>query len=119
MSRRRTVPVKLPVQCTVCGGQHVLHGLAELVRQRIAFGGGGDQPDDALTGAAWRVTLTCPRLERPFEGSVLVPAHYDESVSSGGVVGYFVRKAVPDVPGDPTKVCTIGQIRPCTPELVR
>jgi hypothetical protein len=46
-------------------------------------------------------------------------ARYDESVTSGGVVGYFVRKALPDVPGDPSKVCTVGQIRPCTPVLVR
>jgi len=81
MPQKRTVPVESPVQCTVCSGQHVVHGVAELVRQRIAFGGGGDQPDDAPTGAPWRVTLTCPRQQKSFEGSVLVPANYDESVS--------------------------------------
>ncbi|MCA1706120.1 MAG: hypothetical protein LC808_23810 [Actinobacteria bacterium] len=51
------------------------------MRQRIAFGGGSDQPDEAPTGAPWKLTLTCPRQGTPFEGSVLVPAHYDESVS--------------------------------------
>jgi putative Flp pilus-assembly TadE/G-like protein len=53
------------------------------------------------------------------QGSPPPGARLDESVSSGGVVGYFVRTALPDVPGDPTKVCKIGQIRPCTPVLVR
>lgn len=43
--------------------------------------GGGDQPDDAPTAAPWTVTLTCPRQDKPFEGPVLVPAHYDEPVS--------------------------------------
>jgi hypothetical protein len=78
----------------------VLHGVAELVRQRIAFGGGGDGPDDALTGAPWSVTLMCPRLERPFEGSVLIPAHYDESVS--WVEVHAVTDATLDGPPPPT-----------------
>ena len=52
-------------------------------------------------------------------GSLPAGARYDEAVTSGGVVGYFVRKAAPDFPGDPTEVCKINQIRPCTPVLVR
>jgi hypothetical protein len=99
MPRRRTVLVESPVQCTVCGGQHVLHGIAELVRQRIAFGGGGDQPDDAPTGAPWRVTITCPRQERSFESTVLVPANYDESVSRVEVEA--VTEALVDAPPPP------------------
>jgi hypothetical protein len=84
----------------------VLHGVAELVRQRIAFGGGGDQPDDAPTGAPWRVTLTCPRQERPFEGSVLIPAHYDESVSRVEV------EAVTDAAVDGRPLSTAGAVAP-------
>jgi hypothetical protein len=93
MPRRRTVSVESPVQCTVCGGQHVLHGVAELVRQPIAFGGGGDQPDDAPTRAPWTVTLTCPRWEKPFEGSVLVPAHTRAESGLGTSIGDSPRVA--------------------------
>jgi hypothetical protein len=46
-------------------------------------------------------------------------ASYDQPVTSGGVAGYFVANAIADVPGDPNKNCTVGQIRPCTPVLVR
>jgi hypothetical protein len=52
-------------------------------------------------------------------GSLPAGARYDDAVTSGGIVGYFVRKAAPDFPGDPTEVCKINQIRPCTPVLVR
>jgi hypothetical protein len=93
MPRKRSVSVDLPVQCTVCGGQHTLHGVAELVRQRIAFGGGGDDAEHAPTGSPWRVTLTCPHEDRAFETSVLVPAHYDESVAGVTV------ESLTDAPG--------------------
>lgn len=80
MARTRTVQVELPVQCTVCGGQHLLHGTAELLRQPISFGGGDEHADSTPTVAPWKATLVCPREGKPFEGSILVPAQYDESV---------------------------------------
>jgi hypothetical protein len=46
-------------------------------------------------------------------------ARNDETVASGGVVGYFVRSAMPDVPGDPTQECDPTKLRPCVPVLVR
>lgn len=104
MTRKRTVPMESPVQCTVCGGQHVVHGVAELVRQRIAFGGGGDQPDDAPTGAPWRLTLACPLEQKSFEGSVLVPANYDETVSHVEV------EAVSDAPAYGPRPPTTGAV---------
>ena len=98
MSRMRTVAVELPVTCTVCGAQHVLHGVARLVRQPIAFGGGGDRSDEVATGAPWTLGLTCPRRGRSFEGSVLVPVRDDEAVSAIDVE----RVRDPQVDGSPS-----------------
>jgi hypothetical protein len=48
------------------------------------------------------------------------PAVPDESnLEKGEITGYFVDYAMPDAPGDPDSVCVIGQLRPCTPVLVR
>lgn len=47
------------------------------------------------------------------------PAVPDESSMGGDIIGYFVDYTVPNAPGDPDSVCEIGQLRPCTPVLVR
>jgi hypothetical protein len=102
MPERRTLPVESPVQCTVCGGWHVLHGVAELVRQPIAFG--GSHPEEAPPGAPWKLTLTCPRDERPFEASLLIPAHYNESVKRLEV------EQVTDVPAEGLPPLTVAAV---------
>ena len=48
------------------------------------------------------------------------PAVPDESgLQKGEISGYFVDYTFPDAPGDPHSICVIGQLRPCTPVLVR
>ena len=46
-------------------------------------------------------------------------ARVDEDTAGGDIAGYFVGYALPDAPGDPNSVCVIGQLKPCTPVLVR
>jgi hypothetical protein len=53
-----------------------VRGVAELVRQPIAFGGG----DRRGTSAAWAGPITCPREQRSFEGELLVPVEYNETI---------------------------------------
>lgn len=112
MARTRTVQVELPVQCSVCGGQHLLHGTAELIRQAIVFGGGGEQQDGPQTVAGWKVTSVCPRQGKPFEGSVLVPARYDESVRRIEV------DAVTDAPAGSSAAPATGVLAPSTSDWV-
>jgi hypothetical protein len=47
------------------------------------------------------------------------PAIADETTNGGDIVGYFVDYTAPDAPGDPHSICTVGQLQPCTPVLVR
>lgn len=76
MARARDVPFELTIRCSACGREHVVIGIAELLRQAISFGG----PEVQASTAAWAGPATCPREERPFECELLIPANYNESV---------------------------------------
>lgn len=78
MSRTRTSAFDAPVRCRICGGEHVVHGIAELLRQPIAFGG-APRPTGSAT-AGWAGPVTCPRESRSFEGELFIPAEFNESV---------------------------------------
>jgi hypothetical protein len=53
-----------------------VRGVAELARQPIAFGGG----ERRGTSAAWAGPIMCPREQRSFEGELLVPVEYNETI---------------------------------------
>ena len=62
--------------------------------------------------------------KNPCEDSKNLPladlnARVDDDTAGGDIAGYFVGYALPDAPGDPNSVCVIGQLKPCTPVLVR
>jgi hypothetical protein len=79
MPRTRSSPFDTQIRCRVCGGNHIVRGVAELLRQPISFGGGA-QGETSVTTAGWAGPVTCPREQRSFEGELLIPAEYNESV---------------------------------------
>lgn len=77
--RTRSSPFHIRIRCRVCGEDHFVHGVAELLRQPISFGG-GRQAAGSVTTAGWAGPITCPRKQEVFEGELSIPAEYNESV---------------------------------------
>jgi hypothetical protein len=91
MPRTRSTTFDVGIQCRVCGRGHLVHGVAELLRQPISFGGG--QQAGRATTAGWAGPITCPREQKSFEGELPIPAEYNESVR--GVQIEWVKDADP------------------------
>lgn len=77
MARSREGQFEVTIRCRVCGDEHIVVGVAELLRQAISFGGGQEVQE---TTAGWAGPVMCPSEQRTFECELLMPAHYNESV---------------------------------------
>jgi len=79
MPKTRSGSFEVTVRCRICSGEHTVRGTAEFLRQPIVFGGGPNSKA-AATVATWTAPITCPRQQRSFEGELLIPSEYNESV---------------------------------------
>jgi hypothetical protein len=91
--RTRSSHVDVPIQCRVCPRVHVVHGVAELLRQPISFGG-APRDTSVTTTAGWAGPVTCPDTHLPFEAELSIPAEFNESVHG------FRIESVTDAAGD-------------------